>query len=133
MAVRRGGRFQTVAGTEARGNVSALLEDRDGSLWIGMVGGGLARISGGELARFTSQHGLTNDKVWSLTEDAEGSLWIGCLAGGLNRLRDSKLTPVGLQEGLLNDQVRAVVEDAQGVDLDRHRGRRARASSAPAG
>jgi signal transduction histidine kinase/ligand-binding sensor domain-containing protein/CheY-like chemotaxis protein len=113
LTVRRDGRWQRL--DVGSPDVSCLHQDRDGNVWIGLASDGLARVSGGRIARFRAQDGLTDDNVWSLGEDVEGSLWIGTLAGGLNRLRDAKLTPFGVKEGLAGDQVRAVAEDRSGA------------------
>jgi len=63
--------------------VQALLQTRDGYLWVGTLGG-LARFDG---VRFTVFDALTTPElqgvssVLSLMEDAEGNLWIGRTGG----------------------------------------------------
>ncbi|MFT5697446.1 MAG: PAS domain S-box-containing protein [Desulforhopalus sp.] len=72
--------------------VYALLEDHDGILWIGTVGGGLNKYDqkSGKFTRFTHDPGdpdsLSHNGVVSLLEDSKGRLWIGTEGGGLNRL-----------------------------------------------
>ena len=93
----------------------SLLEDSDGSLWIGTAGGGLNRFRDGRFTALTKPKALSNNVVVSLYEDRERSLWIGTDGDGLNRLRDGKVTPFGTKEGLSNDVVRSVYEDRQGT------------------
>jgi signal transduction histidine kinase/CheY-like chemotaxis protein/AraC-like DNA-binding protein len=58
-------------------NVRALFEDTTGTIWIGMYGGGLARLRRDVLAVATSEHGLAEDVVSSILEDDAGVLWMG--------------------------------------------------------
>src|SRR6185436_7721487 len=75
----RGGRVETLpAALEALGttNVSALLEDRAGTLWLGTNGRGLARYAEGRLSFLGAADGL-GEVVYTLLEDQEGSIWVG--------------------------------------------------------
>ena len=69
--------------------VLALLVDRDGVLWIGTTGRGLARYREGTYTFFRKTDGLADDHVKALAEDKEGSLWIGT-RDGLSQLTDVK-------------------------------------------
>lgn len=59
------------------GELRALLESADGTLWFTSYGGGLSRVRGSELKTLTARDGLTEDAVASLAEDNFGSLWLG--------------------------------------------------------
>jgi ligand-binding sensor domain-containing protein len=48
-------------------------EDRDGGLWIGTDGGGIARLENEKFKAYSMNHGLSNDFVRALHEDREGS------------------------------------------------------------
>jgi ligand-binding sensor domain-containing protein len=71
--------------------VNALLQTRDGYLWIGTVGG-LARFDGVRLTAFdesnTPEMKINGSVMRALWEDSEGKLWIGtdrgvlCYSGG---------------------------------------------------
>ncbi|PYM11722.1 MAG: hypothetical protein DME18_13245 [Verrucomicrobia bacterium] len=67
--------------------ILALLVDRQGVLWIGTTGHGLARYRDGAHTFFRKTDGLADDHVRALCEDGEGSLWIGT-RGGLSQLTD---------------------------------------------
>jgi len=69
----------------------ALLESRDGSLWLGGYGG-LARYQNGQMAYFTAQNGLPGNTVRCLHEDAEGVLWVGTYDSGLGRYANGRWT-----------------------------------------
>ena len=94
--------------------VWSLAFDRDGNLWIGTDGGGLARLRDGALTTFDTRNGLTNDFVWALHEDREGSLWVGTNGGGLNRLKNGAVLTLTTREGLPGDFVWSVLRDRAG-------------------
>jgi signal transduction histidine kinase/ligand-binding sensor domain-containing protein len=94
-------------------DVSAILEDSDGNLWVGTSGGGLSRLSGGHWSRFTTAEGLSDDDVRSLVEDHEGNLWVGT-ADGLNCLSDTRFLSYGRTEGLRNHSVSSIASARDG-------------------
>lgn len=88
-------RFETVgaAGERVgRGDVSAVIEDRRGTLWIGTDGGGLHRFHRATGRSTLYRHdpalsgGLAANAVVALAEDEDGTIWIGTYAGGLQSL-----------------------------------------------
>jgi signal transduction histidine kinase/CheY-like chemotaxis protein len=99
---------------------SAVLEDRGGSLWIGLVGAGLARWLGrGEWESWTMAQGLPSDLIWSIRRDRKGALWVGTSAG-LARLSASGSsgpappTAWTKKDGLGGDNVRWLGETSDG-------------------
>lgn len=66
----------------ASGFVTSLLEDRDGTIWAGLLAnpGRLCAIRGGETECFTQEGGF-GSFVWSLAEDGAGVLWAGAESG----------------------------------------------------
>ena len=63
--------------------VYALLQDRQGYLWLG-TGEGLVRYDGTQFTTFSRKDGLAEDFVVSLREDAGGQLWVGHYQGGIS-------------------------------------------------
>jgi PAS domain S-box-containing protein len=67
----------------------ALLQDRQGYLWIG-TGDGLNRYDGYNLVQYKNDpdnpSSLSHNGILALHQDREGFLWIGTWGGGLNRL-----------------------------------------------
>ncbi|MFO0581790.1 MAG: triple tyrosine motif-containing protein [Anaeromyxobacter sp.] len=63
-------------GIQIRGDVTALLADPGGALWIGTLGDGLLRIAGGHARRFTRRDGLLEDTVFAILDDGAGHLWL---------------------------------------------------------
>jgi ligand-binding sensor domain-containing protein len=63
-------------------DISTVLQDREGSIWLGLMGSGLARWLGyGEWQSWTQNEGLTRSAVWSMTKDRDGTLWVGTRFG----------------------------------------------------
>ena len=62
--------------------VQNLFVDREGSIWMGVVGHGLLRWVGEDRwEAYTQADGLSDNLVWSATRDHQGRLWIGTEAG----------------------------------------------------
>ncbi|MHC1769125.1 MAG: two-component regulator propeller domain-containing protein [Verrucomicrobiia bacterium] len=98
-----------------KGTVRAILEDRNGQLWIGEGGGGLAVLDLG-LTTYTTAEGLTTDSVTLLTEYEE-RLVVGT-KGGLQWIEPPKSMaerPKFEDLGQLAGQpIKALRADAQG-------------------
>lgn len=56
--------------------VNIMLEDKNGYLWIGTQGGGLARFDGREFIVYTTMDGLLSNIISFLKLDKEQNLWI---------------------------------------------------------
>jgi len=68
-----------------RGDVYAVLEDRQHSLWIGLAGRGLVQWRGyREWETYSTASGLASDVVYEILPEADGTLWVGT-EGGLLR------------------------------------------------
>ncbi len=81
-------------------NISSLVEDRDGNLWIGTLGGGLNKfnIQSNIFTRYLPDENNTNSisspYIMALYCDKKNNLWIGTYNGGLVKLeiKNDKLT-----------------------------------------
>ena len=90
---------QVVNVPEFNWEIKALLVDRQGALWLGTSGAGLARYEKGKFTFFRKADGLCSDYVTSLLEDTEGSLWVGT-RDGLSQLSDVKFPVYSINEGI---------------------------------
>lgn len=69
--------------------VNAIYEDREGTLWVGTVEGGLNRKEAGSdnFTHYTSEDGtLSHNSVSSIITDPQDRLWIGTWGGGIDLL-----------------------------------------------
>ncbi|MEM6793482.1 MAG: ATP-binding protein [Acidobacteriota bacterium] len=103
------------------GAVSALLLDREGSLWVG-GDRGLAQLAPTVFSSLGRLEGLLDDAVISLLEQRDGTLLLGH-RGGLSRLRAAggsglEIERVALDlssaDGRQIEQIRAAAEDGEG-------------------
>lgn len=91
--------------------VNAIVQTRDGYLWIG-TRDGLARFDGVAFTVFGLHEGLQSVEVQTLFEDSHGTLWIGTSGGGLSRYNAGRLESVRFPEHLAaSDTVTAIAED----------------------
>ena len=95
-------------------DVRAIAEAPDGTVWFGMVGGGLGRLRNGAVKQFFKTDGLANDYLQCLHLDADGALWIGTFGSGINRLRDGHFSHITTAQGLPNNLISAIEEDDRG-------------------
>jgi DNA-binding NtrC family response regulator/ligand-binding sensor domain-containing protein len=79
--------------------ISAILQTRDGYLWLGTLGG-LARFDGVRFTVFTAATtpALPSNRVRALAEDREGRLWIGGETGGLVIYDGGRFQPFALND-----------------------------------
>ncbi len=93
--------------------VSKILEDKEGSIWIATSRGGINKLSDGKFVSMTSMQGLVNDKVNSVFQDAENTFWIGT-DGGLSIVSDGKFVRSDITEYLNGVRVRHINKDSKG-------------------
>ncbi|HZD92972.1 MAG TPA: two-component regulator propeller domain-containing protein, partial [Candidatus Sulfotelmatobacter sp.] len=94
-------------------SIQALLQTRDGYLWIGTQEG-LVRFNGMEFKVFNKANTdeIRHNDVRVLYQDREGVLWVGTFGGGLVRYQDGKFTTV--RKGLSNYSITAILQDRKG-------------------
>ena len=112
-------RWQVIG--EAQGllasSIAQVIEDAEGSIWVGMQGAGLARwVGDGEWGAWTRAEGLSNDAIWEMCRGRDGALWIGT-DHGLNRmpLAGEPWRVWTEAHGLGGDRVRGVAVDSKGM------------------
>jgi signal transduction histidine kinase/CheY-like chemotaxis protein/ligand-binding sensor domain-containing protein len=81
-------------------NVTALQAADDGSLWIGIRGGGIVHYQDGIFHPYTVANGLSSNLVLAIALGHQGEVWI-LTPDALNRLdADGKVTQYGKEAGL---------------------------------
>lgn len=113
LSIKSGGRWRYIG---ENGNIppvsaSALLEDREGSIWWGTWGGGLHQWKGYSLWQgWTREHGLSGEIIWQIRRDEKGILW-AATDNGINRLNlaANHWQPFALAGRAVNSDVRAFV------------------------
>lgn len=113
-------------GEDGPPQISSLLEDRQGRLWVGTDQGlWCQEPASGRWTVFRHAEAdpasLSHDRVMSLHEDADGTLWIGTYGGGLGRraaedegFRTYRHDPED-PKSLSSDLVQTVYRDSRGT------------------
>lgn len=107
-------RWETEAGLP-QNSVSAILQTRDGYLWVGTFAG-LARFDG---VRFTvfdrgNTPGIKNDGVWAMAEGRDGTLWIAT-SEGLTSYRNGQFNTYTTLDGLPHNLIYSLYVDREGI------------------
>ena len=94
--------------------VRALMEDRQGRMWLGNEFG-LYCWSDGKLHKFTPAEGFwDNQYVLALAQDASGAIWIGTADGQLWRLASGRFTRYSLPSSLPRFRFWSLLADPDG-------------------
>lgn len=96
-------------------SAQALLQTRDGFLWVGTEAG-LARFDGTGFRVFDrgSRPGLPGNDVRCLLQGTDGALWIGT-SEGLARWKEGATREFTTRDGLPGNVIRAMAESADGT------------------
>jgi len=97
--------------------VRSLLEDREGSLWVGTEGG-LGRLVRDDLWSYGEREGLAGRHVYALAPDGVRGLWVGSFGGltrlGVGRHGEPDAVSFGRAAGLPGRWVWALLVDRRG-------------------
>ena len=94
-------------------HIAALAVGKDGKVWAGTLGAGLARFDGKAWKNYTVADGLPNNQISTLMFDAKGQLWIGT-KDGLAVFNDGKFQIMTIAHGLLATNVSSVTTATDG-------------------
>jgi len=103
------------AGGQDLNSVTAIVQTRDGYLWLGTFDG-LVRFDGVAFAVFNSMNtrGLQNARITSLFEDDMGVLWIGHETGELTQYSNGHFRPVNFGFSWVGGPIEAIQSDQEG-------------------
>lgn len=115
------GRGETAARHLIGVRIEAMLEDRDGQIWLSTPGDGLLRYHDGSFQTLGAHLSLGGRGSPALFEDREGLIWVGT-TNGLYRIADGPVYGIDQARGLSDGYARAIVQTRDGVIWIGHAG-----------
>lgn len=110
----REGAYERLGLDLVQADTRCAVEAPDGSMWLGLRGGGVARYHEGQFTQFLRPQGLPYEYVQTLCADADGTIWIGTYGGGLARYRDGNFSNFTTRQGLPSDFICHIEPDELG-------------------
>jgi signal transduction histidine kinase/ligand-binding sensor domain-containing protein len=100
--------------------IRSLLEDSDGSLWVGLAaagpGLGLERFRNGVLTPVVLPNfNGSKFSVFAIMEDSDKNLWISTVGNGIYRIHGQTVDHFGRADGLSSDNVHGLYESNDGI------------------
>ncbi|GAB3775142.1 hypothetical protein GCM10028796_50710 [Ramlibacter monticola] len=94
--------------------IVSLVAAKDGTVWAGTWGGGLAHFDGKQFRNYTVKDGLPGNHVFMLHQAKDGDLYVGTNAG-VTKFRDDKFSaPLTTADGLFSNAVFSMDTGADG-------------------
>jgi diguanylate cyclase (GGDEF)-like protein len=110
--------LDTSAGLPSDRCTRALFEDREGSLWLGLLDAGVVQLRAATFAVFGKREGLAGNYVGNVLQARDGSVWIGTDSNGVNQLfADRRVKIWGRKQGLPDSAAFSLLETRNGAML----------------
>jgi ligand-binding sensor domain-containing protein/signal transduction histidine kinase len=107
-----GGRYQEyrLAGEGSQNRVKSITQTRDGTMWVGTIGGLYSMVSGADSFRKVKE---TSGTVRFLKETSDGTLWIGTIGHGIYKYSKNEFSQMTAPESLPSNTVLNLFEDIE--------------------
>jgi ligand-binding sensor domain-containing protein/AraC-like DNA-binding protein len=99
---------------EQRERISVVLEDKNGTLWIGTADNYLHQWKQDKTHKFDEYSGITGRFITSIIEDSAGSIWASTLSGGLYKYSFGKFKKVEVRGITARHTIHSLFEDSKG-------------------
>jgi signal transduction histidine kinase/ligand-binding sensor domain-containing protein/CheY-like chemotaxis protein len=94
-------------------DISTVVFDHLGNMWIGTYGAGIIRFDGQYFRNYTTEHGLTDNFILSLCFDSKGRLLIGTRMQGLLVYDGNSFFSLNTDNGLPVNRIESIFEDSR--------------------
>ncbi len=86
-------------------NIKCIIEDNEGTLFMGSDGGGLIKFTNEKFISYTQSDSIISNTIMSITEDRNGALWFSSYGNGVCKFEDNRYTYYTEDDGLGNNTV----------------------------
>ncbi len=93
--------------------VRNIFEDKNGNLWMGTNGYGVARYDGNTVKYFNPTNGLSGSQVTDVMQSKDGRIWLTTY-GGISVYDGKSFTNYTVKDGLRGEWMWSVYEDSKG-------------------
>jgi ligand-binding sensor domain-containing protein/serine phosphatase RsbU (regulator of sigma subunit) len=103
----------TVQDGIVQSNVAAMVQDKNGDIWLG-TGSGVSRFNGKTFTNYSTDDSLADNNVTAMLLDKKGNIWFGHANGGLS-IYDGKAFRIVHSNGLPKDRnIFSLCQDTKG-------------------
>jgi ligand-binding sensor domain-containing protein/serine phosphatase RsbU (regulator of sigma subunit) len=93
--------------------ITDLIFDKEGNLWIATYRGGLCRLQDGKFTNFTARDGMVSQPVSSICEYKTGQFLVGTDVGIIHLIAENKISDLPLKTDLKSERIRHLYRDSQ--------------------
>jgi len=93
----------------AQSQVSCLLQARNGTIWVGTLGGGISCFDGISFKNITVRDGLSSNIIYSLFENHTGEI-VASTYKGVSLISATSIRVLPLDKDQFNDKIRSTVQ-----------------------
>jgi ligand-binding sensor domain-containing protein/signal transduction histidine kinase len=99
-----------LAGEGSQNRVKSITQTRDGTMWVGTIGGLYSKVSGSDSFQRVKE---TSGTVRFLQETSDGTLWIGTIGHGIYKYRKHEFSQMTAPGSLPSNTVLNLFEDVE--------------------
>lgn len=101
----------------AKDTVTALFEDKSGTMWLGFKNGHLAKKINGEFQYIEPEEGTPRAAINCFIQDSRNNIWFGTNGEGLYYFNNNRLYLIDEEEGLSDKHIHALAVTPEGFVL----------------
>lgn len=105
----------TVADSLASDNITAMMADPAGIMWIGHRNGRISKFDGNNFGIFRPEEGLGQVEITDISVDKESNIWYSTLGEGIFRYDGRHLSNVNSDDGISDNYVYDIEFDPEGT------------------
>jgi len=98
----------------SRLRIRFIAEDKNGNLYLGTIGQGLAIFDGKNYRYLNEETGLPSNLIYFIHLDSRGKIWLTASGSGILYFDGNKFSKITKKDGLPTNEVQTILEDDEG-------------------